>query len=217
MKDKADREEYKKYVELTKKWAEDEKQRKEKENAQPLSELSVGDVKKIIRDELLKESRVGDLPLLIVGQRKKFTRAVIGLVVLFLAAFLVYQGIWHEGQYSAEIHREKLFVQRREGLFFVKSEIRPVNKKWQLCSTSEGTSGCSILLTPIEARFGNNKRLVFVSGDKVFWVNHDRTNPVEVRLVDGSWAFKSDMDDPEWIDFESLYDDSDNAPQDPRY
>jgi hypothetical protein len=27
---------------------------------------------------------------------------------------------------------------------------------------------------------------------------------VEVRLIDGSWSFQSDMDDPEWVDFESL-------------
>ena len=193
---------YEEYLEQAKKWREDEKKRKEEEDEKAIGDLKTWQLKHLIRSEIREEAISGNSPWLNRGQKKTLKRwlwAVAIVVIIGLGWYRMYQ---YDGDYFLSIKHDKLFVQKVFKGILERFEMIQENGKWNVCPI-DGSS-CGRLLTPLEAKFNDNYKFVFLTDGSVYWVQNNNIDNKQVRLMDGEWAFQDENSDEGWTTFEQL-------------
>lgn len=198
---------YERYLEDLKKLREEEKRKEDEENAKKIGDKTVGEVKSLVRLIVRDEAWAGDLPFLNRARKRSFEKYLwVGILVL-IGAGLIY---WNfrsdtDTDYKVQIERDKLFVSRTIAGANKKSEIKLIDNKWHLCK--ESGEGCLIILTPLEASYWYyDSKFVFLGRGRVFWVTNEKTDPREVKLMDGEWVFRNIDSDEGWTSFEEMID-----------
>lgn len=175
-------------------------------------EKKIGDIKyddlvRLINIRIREEATVGDLPLLNRNQKKSLTKWVWISVCLVVVGFAGYIMYWQTTDYSLQIDKKQLFVRRTVDGVRKKFEMIPSGRGWELCNV-EGA--CGKLVLPLEARYNNYYKFVFLPDGRVYWVNNDMTDPREVRLVNGRWCHETDDSDEPWMSFDDHWSDYDD-------
>lgn len=198
---------YEQYLEDVKKWRQEDKRKEDEENAQQAGEKTVGEIKNLIRKIVRDEAWAGDLPFLNRARKRTFEKTLWIGALLLVAVGLIYWNFWRNTEYNLEIGREKLFVSKATDGTYRKHEIKVIDNKWHLCK--ENGEGCSVVFAPLEARYNDSYKFVFLGRGKAYWVTSDKTDPREVKLMDGSWVFRDIDSDEGWTSFEELMDAAD--------
>lgn len=124
-------------------------------------------------------------------------------MLLSIVGVVIYWNWWRNTDYSLHFgSQERLFVTKVTDGDLVKSQIKLVDKKWRLCN--EGGEGCSEFLPPLEASYNRNYKFIFTGGGRLYWIKNDRTEPKEVRQIDGAWSYKDADDEDGWVSFDEL-------------
>ncbi len=193
---------YQEYLEEAKKRHEEVKKQARERDQKPIGEMRYGDLTHLVDTRIRAGATTGDLPILSVNQKKTLSRLAWISVGLIIVGFVVYQKYWRTTDYSLLIDKEHLYLRRTLDGESIKYEMIPKSNGWHICVV-EGS--CVKLLVPVEARYNNYYKFVFLVSGQVFWVKNDMTDQREVRFVDGSWSHENDDSDEPWTSFE-IYD-----------
>jgi len=193
---------YEKYLEEAQKRREEEEKQARERDQTPIGEMRYIDLTHLINTKIREQATTGNLPFLNLSQKKTATKWAWFSVGLIIVGFVAYQMYWRTTDYSLHIDKEHLYVSRTINGDSKKYEVTSKPHGWKICLV-EGS--CGDLLFPLEARYNDNYKFVFLVDGKVYWVRNDMTDPREVRFVDGSWCHDNDDSEDPWMSFDSYW------------